>query len=208
VLSPGGNVSGARPCRHTSVPHYRDFISISPNFPAAFGTRSRPRGLLPTFHTRHRVDVANAVPPQSAAQIAIDSGLAGRSGCVQADPRSFEARSGAPGVHVVGDANNGAPMPTSGSVANGAAKQAVASAAAALRGEPPPEAIDFDTRYSHVGEGYGISAVNVYRTTGAAIAEVPNSGGVSLRGDMPEQRRLKARYADAWYASITRDMFS
>jgi hypothetical protein len=31
---------------------------------------------------------------------------------------------------------------------------------------------------------------------------------VSLRGDMPEQRRLKARYADAWYASITRDMFS
>jgi sulfide dehydrogenase [flavocytochrome c] flavoprotein subunit len=35
--------------------------------------------------------------------------------------------------------------------------------------------------------------------------EVPNSGGVSPRGTLPDQRRAEAAYADAWYASITAD---
>jgi sulfide dehydrogenase [flavocytochrome c] flavoprotein subunit len=36
---------------------------------------------------------------------------------------------------------------------------------------------------------------------------VPHSGGVSPRGELPEQRRLEAIYADTWYAGITQDMF-
>ena len=42
---------------------------------------------------------------------------------------------------------------------------------------------------------------------GTAITEVQGSGGVSPRGDLPDQRRLEALYADAWYESITRSMF-
>jgi len=167
----------------------------------------RERVLETEFGTRHKVDVANVIPPQSAAPIARNAGLADNSGWVPVNPRTFEARA-APGIHVVGDAVNGAPMPKSGYIASNTAKQAVASAVSALRGQAPPEAVYFNTCYSHVGEGYGISVVNIYRPTDTAIVEVPNSGGVSPRGDLPEQRRLEAIYADAWYASITRDMFA
>ncbi|WP_431284810.1 FCSD flavin-binding domain-containing protein [Humitalea sp. 24SJ18S-53] len=166
------------------------------------------RVLETEFGTRHKVDVGNVIPPQSAARIAIDTGLADASGWVPVNPVTFESRA-APGIHVVGDANIPGPMPKSGYVANSTAKQAVASAAASLRGEAPPTAIYYNTCYSHVGEDYGISVVGIYRPNaeGSAIVEVPNSGGVSPRGDLPDQRRLEAQYADGWYASITRDMF-
>lgn len=170
---------------------------------------ARARVLETEFGTRHRVNVANVIPPQSAAPIAIDTGLADRSGWVPVDPLTFEARA-APGIHVIGDANMPGPMPKSGFIANTTAKQAVASAIAALRGAPPPDAIYFNTCYSHVGADYGISVVNIFRPDAArgGFVEVPDSGGASPRGDLPEQRRLEARYADAWYDSITRDMFA
>jgi len=162
------------------------------------------RTLETEFGTRHKVAVANIIPPQSAARIAIDAGLADASGWVPVNPRSFEARA-APGIHVVGDANIGAPMPKSAFVANNTAKQAVASAAALLRGAAVPEGVYFNTCYSHVGAEYGISVVGIFRPTDTGIVEVANSGGVSPRGDLAEQRRFEALYADAWYRSITED---
>ena len=162
------------------------------------------RTLETEFGAKHQVAVANIIPPQSAARIAISAGLADNSGWVPVNPRSFESRI-APGIHVVGDANNGAPMPKSGFVANNTAKQAVAAAAALLRGEAVPEAVYFNTCYSHVGDEYGISIVGVFRPTDTGITEVPNSGGVSPRGNLPDQRRAEAAYADAWYASVTAD---
>jgi sulfide dehydrogenase [flavocytochrome c] flavoprotein subunit len=158
------------------------------------------------FGERHRLDVGNVIPPQSAARIVLDSGLAAQTGWAEVDPRSFASKA-APDIHIVGDAMNGAPMPKSGYVANNTAKQAVASAVAALRGEAPPEAVYFNTCYSHVGEDYGISIVGIFRPGAGGFVEVPNSGGVSPRGDLPEQRRLEAIHADTWYASIIRDMF-
>lgn len=169
----------------------------------------RERVLESEFGERHRVAVANVIPPQSAARIAIEAGLANDTGWVPVNPATFESRAAA-GIHVVGDANIPGPMPKSGYVANSTAKQAVASAAALLRGEAPPQAVYYNTCYSHVGDDYGISIVGVFRPNaeGTAIVEVPNSGGVSPRGNLPEQRRLEATYADAWYESITRDMFA
>ncbi|MCB4821799.1 FCSD flavin-binding domain-containing protein [Roseicella aerolata] len=158
------------------------------------------------FGERHRLDVGNVIPPQSAARIVLGSGLAAQTGWAEVDPRSFASKA-APDIHIVGDAMNGAPMPKSGYIANNTAKQAVASAVAALRGEAPPEAVYFNTCYSHVGEDYGISIVGIFRPGAGGFVEVPNSGGVSPRGDLPEQRRLEAIHADTWYASITRDMF-
>ena len=168
---------------------------------------AREKILQSEFGVKHKVAVANVIPPQSAAKIAIDAGLADASGWVPVNPKTFEAKS-APGIHVIGDANNGAPMPKSGFVAANTAKHAVACAAAMLRNEAVPEAVYFNTCYSHVGPDYGISVVGVYRPTDAAIVEVPNSGGVSPRGDNAEQRRLEAGYIDGWYRAITRDAFS
>lgn len=161
--------------------------------------------------TRHKVDVGNVIPPQSAARIAIDAGLTNETGWVPVDPRTFEAVK-ARDIHVIGDANIGQPMPKSGYIANSTSKQAVAAAAAALAGRPAPEApVYFNTCYSHVGEEYGISIVGVFRPGDTGFVETPNSGGVSPRGPLAEkreQRKLEALYADSWYASITKDAFS
>ena len=170
---------------------------------------AKERVLESEFGIRHKVAVANVIPPQAAAAIVRDAGFADQSGWAPVNPLTFESRV-APHIHIIGDANIPGPMPKSGYIANSTAKQAVASAAAALRGEAAPSAVYFNTCYSHVGEDYGISIVGVFRPNadGSAIVEVPNSGGVSPRGSLPEQRRLEALYADAWYESITRDMFA
>jgi NADPH-dependent 2,4-dienoyl-CoA reductase/sulfur reductase-like enzyme len=169
---------------------------------------ARERVLETEFGTRHRVAVANVIPPQTAATIAVETGLTNAGGWVEVDPLTFEAKA-APGIHVIGDANTAPPMPKSGFVANSTARQAVASAVALARGAAPPaNPTYFNTCYSHVGEGYGISIVGIFRPNGGGFVETPNSGGVSPRGDLPEQRRLEALYADAWYKSITDYMFS
>ena len=171
---------------------------------------TREKILETEFGTRHKVDVANVIPPQSAAKIAIDAGLANESGWVPVNPRTFEATR-APHIHVIGDANIGQPMPKSGFIANSTSKQAVASAVALLEGrEPPASPVYFNTCYSHVGDEYGISVVGVFRPGDNGFVETPNSGGVSPRGPLAErreQRKLEARYADAWYASIVQDAF-
>ncbi|PTM51905.1 NAD(P)/FAD-dependent oxidoreductase [Phreatobacter oligotrophus] len=161
--------------------------------------------------TRHKVDVGNVIPPQSAAKIAIDAGLTNETGWVPVNPLTFESVR-ARDIHVFGDANIGQVMPKSGYIANSTSKVAVAAAAAALEGRPAPgPTVYFNTCYSHVGDEYGISVVGVFRPTETGFAETPNSGGVSPRGPLAqqrEQRRLEALYADAWYASITKDAFS
>ena len=171
---------------------------------------TREKILETEFGTRHKVDVANVIPPQSAAKIAIDAGLTNESGWVPVNPRTFEATR-APHIHVIGDANIGQPMPKSGFIANSTSKQAVASAVALLEGrEPPASPVYFNTCYSHVGDEYGISVVGVFRPGDNGFVETPNSGGVSPRGPLAErreQRKLEARYADAWYASIVQDAF-
>lgn len=163
------------------------------------------------FGTRHKIDVGNVIPPQSAAKIAVEAGLVNETGFVPVNPYTFEAVK-AKDIHVIGDANIGGPLPKSGFIANSTSKQAVASAIALLEGrEPPKDPVYFNTCYSHVGDDYGISVVGVFRPSDKGFVETPNSGGVSPRGPLAEkklQRKLEAQYADSWYASITKDAFS
>jgi NADPH-dependent 2,4-dienoyl-CoA reductase/sulfur reductase-like enzyme len=163
------------------------------------------------FGVEHRVDVGNVIPPQYAAAIARDAGLANDTGWVPVNSRTFEATA-ARDIHVIGDANIAAPMPKSGYVANSTAKTAVTAALADLTGQPAWDSpVYFNTCYSHAGADYGISVTAIFRPTDDGFAETPESGGVSPRGplaDLARNRRLEARYADSWYASITADMFS
>ncbi|WP_372624767.1 FCSD flavin-binding domain-containing protein [Falsiroseomonas sp.] len=164
------------------------------------------------FGERVRGAVINVIPPQMAARIARDAGLANQSGWCPVRPASFESTL-VPNIHVIGDATIAAPMPKSGFVASSHAKQAVASAAALLAGREPPPAVYFNTCYSHVGPDYGISIVGVFRPQGDRFVEVEGSGGISPRNqalgaNAREHRRLEAHYADGWYDSITQEMFA
>ena len=53
----------------------------------------------------------------------------------------------------------------------------------------------------------GRPVVGPVLANGPAVLVGFDPGGTSPRGDLPEQRRLEAGYADAWYESITQDMF-
>ncbi|WP_439577657.1 FCSD flavin-binding domain-containing protein [Elioraea sp.] len=168
--------------------------------------------VITEFGTRHRGAVVNVIPPQSAAKIALDAGLAGPAGWCPIRPATLESTL-VPNIHVIGDATIAAPMPKSGFIASSHAKHAVVSAVLLLRGQTPPPPVFFNTCYSHVGEDYGISVAGIYRAEGDRFVEVPNSGGVSPRSETmtperrAEHRRLEALYADGWYASLTREMF-
>jgi sulfide dehydrogenase [flavocytochrome c] flavoprotein subunit len=159
--------------------------------------------------SKHKVAVGNVIPPQSAAKIAIDAGLTNDTGWVPINTRTFEAQK-APHIHVIGDASLATPMPKSGYIANSTSKQAVAAAVAAMEGKPvPADPIYYNTCFSHVGDDYGISVINIFRPTDTGFQDTP--GGVSPRGPLAErreQRRMESLHADAWYASITQDAFS
>ncbi|NYS24860.1 FAD-dependent oxidoreductase [Rhodobacteraceae bacterium 2376] len=163
------------------------------------------------FGEEHRVDVGNVIPPQTSAAIVRDTGLANDTGWVPVNSRTFEADA-ARDIHVIGDATIAGPMPKSGYIANSTSKTAVSAALADLTGgSAPSDPVYFNTCYSHGGEDYGISVVAVFRATDDGFEATPDSGGLSPRGplsELAENRRLEARYADAWYDSITRDMFS
>jgi hypothetical protein len=156
--------------------------------------------------------VINVIPPQMAAKIARDAGLANQSGWCPIKPATLESTQ-VEGIHVLGDATIAAPMPKSGFVASSHAKHAVACIAASLAGRAPPAATFFNTCYSHVGADYGISIVGVFRTGPNGFAEIEGSGGVSPRNAAltaerrKEHRQLEALYADGWYDSITGEMF-
>ena len=156
--------------------------------------------------------VVNVIPPQMAAKIARDAGLANQSGWCPIKPATLESTQ-VEGIHVLGDATIAAPMPKSGFVASSHAKHAVACIAASLAGRAPPAATFFNTCYSHVGPDYGISIVGVFRPGANGFAEVEGSGGVSPRNATlsaerrREHRQLEALYADGWYESITGEMF-
>jgi len=156
--------------------------------------------------------VINVIPPQMAAKIARDAGLANQSGWCPIKPATLESTQ-VEGIHVLGDATIAAPMPKSGFVASSHAKHAVACIAASLAGRAPPSATFFNTCYSHVGPDYGISIVGVFRPGANGFAEVEGSGGVSPRNAAltaerrREHRQLEALYADGWYYSITGEMF-
>ena len=192
---------------------YGDMIEWVPASMDGRITRVDPANklLISEFGEEHRVDMGNVIPPQYAAAIAREAGLADDSGWVPVDPLSFAADA-APDIHVIGDANIGGPMPKSGYIANSTAKTAVAAALADLTGrDAPAEPVYFNTCYSHVGTDYGISVAAIFRPTDEGFAAHPDSGGVSPAGPLSEMaatRRREALYADGWYDSITRDMFS
>jgi sulfide dehydrogenase [flavocytochrome c] flavoprotein subunit len=156
------------------------------------------------FGSRHKADVLNVIPPQSAGAIARHAGLADGSGWVPVEPRSFEARR-MPDVHVVGDATIANPMPKSGFVANSQGKVVAAAIVAALNGRPAPDPSWINTCYSTVAPDYGISIAGIYTVGEKGLAEVPGSGGTSPRQAADAIRLQEARFAKSWYQAITAD---
>jgi hypothetical protein len=76
-----------------------------------------------------------------------------------------------------------------------------------LRGETPAAPKLINTCYSLVAPDYGISVAGVYRPANGLIADVEGAGGVSPPNGTRDVRALEASYAEAWFRTITTEVF-
>jgi NADPH-dependent 2,4-dienoyl-CoA reductase/sulfur reductase-like enzyme len=162
-----------------------------------------------TFATEfgdHKADVGNVIPPQRAGRIAEAAGTADRSGWCPIDPVTFESKL-QPNIHVIGDAAIAGAMPKSAFSANSQAKACAAAVTILLRGEKPPEPKLINTCYSVVAPDYAISIAGVYHPANGLLADVEGAGGISPIDAPASFRALEASYADAWFKTITSEVF-
>jgi NADPH-dependent 2,4-dienoyl-CoA reductase/sulfur reductase-like enzyme len=162
-----------------------------------------------TFATEfgdHKADVGNVIPPQRAGRIAEAAGIADRSGWCPIDPVTFESKL-QPNIHVIGDAAIAGAMPKSAFSANSQAKACAAAVTILLRGEKPPEPKLINTCYSIVAPEYAISIAGVYHPANGLLADVEGAGGISPIDAPGSFRALEASYADAWFKTITSEVF-
>ena len=64
-----------------------------------------------------------------------------------------------------------------------------------------------NTCYSLVAPDYGISVAGVYVPTGGQLADVPGAGGVSPSEAPRGARTAEAVLAEAWFRTITGEVF-
>lgn len=161
---------------------------------------------LVTDFARYDAKVANVIPPQQAGRIAAIAGVADRTGWCPIDPVSFESRL-QPGIHVIGDAIIAGGMPKSAFAANAQAKVCAAAVVSLLRGAAPESPKLINTCYSLVAPDYGISVAGVYRPANGLLVDVEGAGGVSAANATRDSRELEARYAEAWFRTVTAEVF-
>ena len=161
---------------------------------------------LVTDFASYKADVANVIPPQRAGHIAEIAGVSDATGWCPIDPVTFESRL-QPGVHVIGDAAIAGAMPKSAFAANAQAKGCAAAVAALLSDDPPSPHKLINTCYSLVAPDYGISIAGVYQPVDGQLAEVKGAGGISPADAPADFRALEARYAEAWFRTITAQTF-
>lgn len=185
---------------------YGDMIEWVPAAKGGKIVRVEPQNLtvVTAAGDRHRGAVVNLIPPQMAGRVARDSDLANDAGWCPVDPLTFESTRHK-NIHVIGDACVAGAMPKSGFAANSQAKVAALAVADALAGRSAVAPTYANTCYSLLAPDYGISVADVYRAGPNGIAAAPNAGGVSPADAGPDVRRAEARYAEGWYAAITRE---
>jgi sulfide dehydrogenase [flavocytochrome c] flavoprotein chain len=150
----------------------------------------------------HRVDVANVIPPQAPAQLAVQAGLAADHGWCPINPRSFESLNVA-NVHVIGDACIAEPMPKAASAAHSQAKQCALAIVAAFEGHEPPAPLFESVCYSLLAPGAALSIHGRFQ-----LAE-----GVIQAASDPEHSTAvtseqEARNAEDWYRNIVANSFA
>ena len=164
------------------------------------------RTLVTDFAT-YKADVANVIPPQRAGSIAETAGVADQTGWCPIDPVTFESRLQT-NIHVIGDAAITGAMPKSAFAANAEAKVCAAAVATLLRGETPSPPKLINNCYSLVAPDYGISIAGVYNPVNGQLADVEGAGGLSPADAPPDFRALEASYAEAWFRTITAEIFA
>lgn len=161
--------------------------------------------LITEFGDRFRGDVLNIIPPQSAADIANQAGLADAGGWCPVKPQGSQSLFD-DYIHIIGDAANYAPIPKSAFAANSEAKACALSVVSLLNDVPLAEPNWVNTCYSLVTPTHGVSVTGVYKLDGKQrIMAVQGAGGLSpVSGEFAE---TEADYTLSAYRSLVSNTF-
>jgi sulfide dehydrogenase [flavocytochrome c] flavoprotein subunit len=159
------------------------------------------------FEDEYSADVLNVIPPQTAAKIAIDSGLTNDNGWCPVNQKTFES-SLHKDIHVIGDACIANPMPKSAYAANTQAKICAEAIVSELQGREMATPSYLNACYSVVGDDFAISVAAIYRLENGKIVSVKDAGGVSDLNASAETRKHEVAYAHSWFNNITYEMFN
>jgi sulfide dehydrogenase [flavocytochrome c] flavoprotein chain len=154
---------------------------------------------------RHRVDVANIIPPQRAGRIAEVAGLTDETGWCPVVPETF-ASPLVDDTFVLGDATIATEMPKSAFSANSQAKVVAMTVRHELTGSRAFPPRFRNTCWSSVADGDAVKIGANYRPTEERLEAF--EGFISETGESGQLRRETREEADAWYAGITEDIFA
>lgn len=181
---------------------YKGLIQYMPNHEVKEVSASA--GSVKTDFETFKGDVLNVIPPQRAANIALQAGLITTNNrWCDVDWLTMESKA-VTGVHVLGDATlSASAMPKSASMANNHAKIAAGALVALLTGRPVnPQPVIANVCYSYVSDKEAMHVVSVhsYDPAKMTILPVAGSGGVSA-----QRSELEKTYADTWARNIWAD---
>jgi sulfide dehydrogenase [flavocytochrome c] flavoprotein subunit len=148
-----------------------------------------------------KYDVVNVIPPQRAGAIAVQADLVGgdKRWC-EVNHVTYESVK-KPGIHVIGDATIGLPVPKSGNIANAMGKITAAAVVSLINGKQPPTLAPGNTCYSWVSDREAIAVVNAYRIDSGKVVQIEQKL-------TPAQSPLVAQRAIGWTQSIWADMLA
>jgi NADPH-dependent 2,4-dienoyl-CoA reductase/sulfur reductase-like enzyme len=157
------------------------------------------REVVPVIGDRVRYDVFNLIPPQRAGTIAIQAGLADANNrWCEVNQVTYESVK-QPGIHVIGDATTGLPVPKSGNVANAMGKICATAIVHLLNGKAPPVLAPGNTCYSWVSDREAIAVVNAYRVDNGKVVQIEQKL-------TPRAAVSVAQNSIAWRTSIWNDI--
>jgi len=154
-----------------------------------------------TEFDRVKYDVLNLIPPQRAGTIAVQADLVGvdKRWC-EVNHVTYESVKHA-GVHVIGDATTGLPVPKSGNIANSMGKICATAVVHLLNGKPAPALPPGNTCYSWVSDREAIAVVNAYKIEGGKVVQIEQKL-------TPAQSVSVAQRSLGWAASIWADVLA
>jgi sulfide dehydrogenase [flavocytochrome c] flavoprotein chain len=178
--------------------------------PGTFGgkvTSVDPKAMTITSDTGevHKADVANVVPAQEAGRIAHDAGLVDDSGWCPIVPASMASQN-QPDIYVLGDASIASAMPKSAFSANSQAKVVAMMIRAELTRSRAFPARYRNTCWSSLAPDDTVKIGASYRPGEDKLESVDSF--ISNVGESRDMRMANRKEADAWYDSITADIFS
>jgi NADPH-dependent 2,4-dienoyl-CoA reductase/sulfur reductase-like enzyme len=157
--------------------------------------------ILYTSRGAQRVAVANIIPPQAPAQLAIDAGLASGHGWCPVVADTFESTL-AKNVHVIGDACIAGTMPKSASAAHSQARRCAAAIVALLAGNAAGTAELDSVCYSLLAQREALSIHGRFGIENGEIRSLPLPS--PTRAPSPHE---EAQLGERWYRQIVAESF-